>query len=49
MEAGDLLCTLYGAEGVDTSAYEERIRAAFQIEMAEPTETEAVVAAVIDR
>ena len=48
VEAGDLLCTLYGGEGADTAAYEERIRAAFQIEAAEPTEKEAVVAAVID-
>ena len=48
VEAGDLLCTLYGAEGADTAAYEERIRAAFQIEAAEPTEKEAVVAEVID-
>jgi len=48
VEAGDLLCTLYGGEGADTAAYEERIRAAFQIEAAEPKEKEAVVAAVID-
>ena len=47
--AGDLLCTLYGGEGADTSSYEERVRAAFYIEEAEPTEKEAVVAAVIDR
>ena len=49
VEAGDLLCTLYGGEGADTAAYEERIRDAFQIEAAEPKEKEAVVAAVIDR
>ena len=48
VEAGDLLCTLYGGEGADTAAYEERIRAAFQIEAVEPTEKEAVVAEVID-
>ena len=32
---------LYGGEGADTAAYEERIRDAFQIEAAEPTEKEA--------
>ena len=49
VEAGDLLCTLYGGEGADTAAYEERVRVAFQIEETEPTEKEAVVATVIDR
>ena len=48
VEAGDLLCTLYGGEGADTAAYEERIRAAFQIEEAEPIEKESVVADIID-
>ena len=48
VEAGDLLCTLYGGEGADTAAYEERVRGAFQIEETEPTEKEAVVADIID-
>ena len=48
VEAGDLLCTLYGGEGADTSAYEERVRVAFQIEETEPTEKESVVADIID-
>ena len=47
VEAGDLLCTLYGGEGADTSLYEERVRAAFQIEETEPIEKESVVAEVI--
>lgn len=49
VEAGDLLCTLYGVEGADTSAYEERVRAAFYIEETEPIEKESVVADIIDR